>query len=77
METKISDKIKQLEKKLNDSNIVECKWYRMSNSGYTIICYVNNIIALHNSENYECIPVFIMRVKKFSISGVRVTDFKK
>lgn len=65
MEIDISDKIKQLEKKLNDSNIVECKWYRRNHMAYEIVCYTNNIIALHHSENYESIPVFINRAKKF------------
>ena len=61
----IEEKIMHLEKKLNDIKIVEEKWYRRNHCAYDMVCYINNIIALHNSGNYEYIPVFVRRVKKF------------
>jgi len=61
----IEEKIKHLEKKLNDIKIVEGIWYRKSHCAYDMVCYINNIIALHKSDNFEYIPEFIRRAKKF------------
>ncbi len=64
----IEEKIKHLEKKLNDIKVVEGKWYRRNHCAYDMVCYINHIIALNNSENYEYIPVFVKRAKKFLLN---------
>lgn len=61
----IEEKIKHLEKKLNDIKVVEGKWYRRNNCAYEMVCNINNIIALHHAENHEYIPAFIRRAKNF------------
>ncbi len=65
MNKKNDDSLALLEVKLNDENIVNAKWYRRNSIAYPLVCYVNNIIALRLSGNKECIPVFIMRARKF------------
>jgi len=61
----LEEKIKHLEKQLNDIKIVEGQWYRRNTHAYEMVSYINNIIALHHAENYEYIPAFIRRAKKF------------
>jgi len=64
----LEEKIKHLEKKLNDIKVVKGIWYRKSHCAYDMVCYINNIIALHHAENYEYIPEFIRRAKKFLLN---------
>ncbi|MFZ6844222.1 hypothetical protein [Undibacterium sp. RuTC16W] len=55
-------KLKQFHIMLNHANIVPEQSYRMSGTIYPLVCYVNNIVALYGSKNYEVSPIFISRV---------------
>jgi hypothetical protein len=46
---------------LNSPGLVPEQCYRRNKVSYVLICYVNNIIGLFLSKNYEVIPVFIAR----------------
>ena len=49
---------------LNSSDIVPEQCYRMSKAHYPLVCYVNNILGLFLSKNYDVIPVFVGRAAK-------------
>lgn len=55
---------------LNHKSIMPRLAYRRNFAAYNLICYVNNMIGLYLSENYEVIPIFISRahahMKEFS-----------
>ena len=46
---------------LNGAALVPEHCYRRNKVSYLLVCYVNNIIGLFLSKNYEVIPVFIGR----------------
>ena len=46
---------------LNSPSLVPEQCYRRNKVSYLLVCYVNNIIGLFLSKNYEVIPVFIAR----------------
>ena len=46
---------------LNAPGVAPEKCYRRNMASYTLVCYVNNIVALYLSEHYEPIPVFVTR----------------
>ena len=52
-------KLKLFHVLLNSPNIVPEQAYRMSANLYPLVCYINNIIGLYLSKNYEVIPLFI------------------
>ena len=54
-------KLKQFHALLNSPDIVPEQAYRMSANLYPLVCYINNIIGLYLSKNYEVIPLFINR----------------
>ena len=54
-------KLKQFHLLLNSSGIVPEQAYRMSANLYPLVCYINIIIGLYLSKNYEVIPLFINR----------------
>jgi hypothetical protein len=54
-------KLKRFHSALNDPNIVPEQSYRRNSIYYPLVCYVNNIIGLILSKNYEAIPIFIRR----------------
>ncbi|MEK8035024.1 hypothetical protein AACH06_29765 [Ideonella sp. DXS29W] len=49
---------------LNSPGLVPEQCYRRNKVSYLLVCYVNNIIGLFLSKNYEVIPVFIARAAK-------------
>lgn len=49
---------------LNCSDIVPPHCYRRNKVHYDLVSYVNNIIGLYLSKNYEVIPVFIGRAAR-------------
>lgn len=55
--------IAQLHKQLNRLDIVPRHCYRRNKVHYTLVCYINNIIGLLLSENYELVPIFIERAR--------------
>lgn len=57
--------IKQYHTYLNSPNILPEQWARPSAGHFFLISYVNTIIGLFISKNYEVIPLFIMRAFKF------------
>jgi len=65
MDEETTKKIESFHKLINSEKLVEGKWYRRNHSAYELVCYINNIVALYLSDNYESIPVFIDRAKKF------------
>lgn len=57
--------IKQYHTYLNSSDILPEQWARPSAGHFFLVSYVNTIIGLFISKNYEAIPLFIMRAFKF------------
>jgi hypothetical protein len=53
--------LKEFHAFLNSPSLVPEQYYRRNKVSYALVCYVNNIIALFLSKNYEVIPVFISR----------------
>jgi|SRR6185369_3152377 len=68
MDPKMTAQLASLQSQLNALELVEGIWYRPSHVAYELICYINNIIALHASRNYGTVPLFIERAKKY-LSG--------
>jgi hypothetical protein len=54
-------KLKRFHALLNDPGLVPEQAYRRNASAYPLVCYVNNIIGLFLSKNYEVIPIFVSR----------------
>jgi type IV secretory pathway protease TraF len=54
-------KLKRFHARLNHSDVVPEQAFRMASSMFPLVCYVNNIVALYTSKNYEVIPIFISR----------------
>lgn len=57
--------IKQYHAYLNSSDILPEQWARPSAGHFFLVSYVNTVIGLFISKNYEAIPLFIMRAFKF------------
>ena len=57
-------KLQQFHALLNHERVIPEQAYRMSKSVYPLVCFANNIVALHCSKNYEVIPIFIARAYK-------------
>lgn len=57
--------IKQYHVYLNSSDILPEQWAKPSAGHFFLVSYVNTIIGLFISKNYEPIPLFIMRAFKF------------
>jgi hypothetical protein len=50
-----------LQRELNRADLVPRHCYRRNKVHYELVCFVNNIIGLVLSDNYEVIPVFVGR----------------
>lgn len=50
---------------LNSDSEVPPRWYRRNAVEYELICYINNIIGCYLAHNYEAIPIFIQRCRRF------------
>ena len=46
---------------LNSPSLVPEQCYRRNKVSYPLVCYINNLIGLFLSKNYEVIPLFIAR----------------
>lgn len=57
--------IKQYHTYLNSSDVLPEQWARPSAGHFFLVSYVNTIIGLFISKNYEVIPLFIMRAFRF------------
>lgn len=53
--------IKQFHSCLNNSGVVPEQAYRRNSGSYPLVCYINNIVGLFLSKNYEVIPIFVAR----------------
>jgi len=60
--------LSNLQSQLNAPELVKGIWYRPSHVAYELVCYINNIVALDASKNYETVPLFIERARKY-LSG--------
>ncbi|SFZ74752.1 hypothetical protein [Chitinimonas taiwanensis] len=60
-------KLKQFHAILNDTEVVPEQAYRMATTMFPLICFVNNIVALYLSKNYEVIPIFISRAHRHMV----------
>jgi hypothetical protein len=49
---------------LNHPEVLPEQWIRINHSNHVIVCWVNSLICLFNSGNYEPLPIFIGRVYK-------------
>ncbi len=49
---------------LNSPDLVPEQCYRMSKTHYSLVSYINNMVGLFLSKNYDVIPVFIGRADK-------------
>ena len=57
-------RIKEFHLILNNSDVVPEQSYRMAKTNFTLVSFVNCIVGLYLSKNYEVIPVFIYRLEK-------------
>ena len=53
--------LKQFHALLNGSDLIPEQAFRRNSGAYPLVCYVNNIIGLFLSKNYDPIPVFVAR----------------
>ena len=53
--------IKQFHACLNGSDLIPEQALRRNKRDYSLVCYINNIIGLFLSKNYEPIPIFVAR----------------
>jgi hypothetical protein len=56
--------IKQFHACLNSLELIPEQSFRRNSGTYPLVCYVNNIIGLFLSKNYEPISVFIARASE-------------
>ena len=61
----IESEINKLHLKLNANGMMPKGSYRRNTGHYIVHQYVNCIIGLYISKNYDVIPVFIKRLTKF------------
>ncbi|GAA5177121.1 hypothetical protein GCM10025771_13720 [Niveibacterium umoris] len=60
-ELELFEQIAKFHRELNRAEVVPPNCYRRNKVRYDLVSYINNIIGLVLSENYEVIPVFIGR----------------
>lgn len=53
--------VNKFHSKLNSPSLVPEKCYRRNHLSYSMISYMNQIISLYLSENFDVIPIFIGR----------------
>ena len=59
--------IKRFHAILNSDTLIPEQGYRRNHSIYPLVCYVNNIIGLFLSKNYDVIPVFVARAAEHMV----------
>ena len=60
----LNEKIDGFHKTLDHRDIVPEGCYRRNNLHHRLICYINNIIGLYLSSDFDSIPIFISRAYK-------------
>lgn len=53
--------IKQFHACLNSLDVIPEQAYRRNSGSYPLVCYINNVVGLFLSKNYEAIPIFVAR----------------
>ncbi len=53
--------IKQFHIRLNSLDVIPEQAYRRNSGAYPLVCYINNVVGLFLSKNYEVIPIFVAR----------------
>jgi hypothetical protein len=62
----LTDKtISELQKQLNSPELLQPGWLQRSHVAYELVCYMNNLVALHAAGNAESIPLFVDRAKGY------------
>ncbi len=59
------EKLEIYHKKLNHKDNVPNTAYRRNDIDYPLVCYVNNIIGVYLSSNFDIIPIFIDRAYEY------------
>lgn len=58
----MSAELEGLHHKLNSPDLVDAQWYRRNHGAYELVSYVNHLIGLCVSGNFDLLPTFIDRV---------------
>lgn len=53
--------IKQFHTCLNSLDVIPEQAYRRNGGSYPLVCYINNVVGLFLSKNYQVIPIFVAR----------------
>jgi hypothetical protein len=61
----VLDEIEKYHKILNSKVILPNEFLARNSVFYPLVCYVNTIIGLYISENFDIIPIFIKRAYEF------------
>jgi len=69
-----SNDLEKYHETLNRKDILPNKYLRRNHKSYPVVCYVNNIICLYISKNYEEIPLMISRANTYML---RFSDEEK
>ncbi len=67
----LNAELERLHRQLNQAQLVPRGGFRRNTLHYPIICYINNIIGLYLSQNFEVIPTFLRRAL------VHIREFKQ
>ena len=71
------DEIEKCHQYLNDSDLIDLKYYRRNMVAYEYVSYINHIVACYYSKNYEVMTTFFCRAKKFiAKNGEKYIDEK-
>ncbi|QDS92496.1 hypothetical protein FF011L_12410 [Roseimaritima multifibrata] len=57
----VQHQLEQLHGRLNRAGVPPDGCYKRNTVWYPLVSYINTIIALYLSDNYDVIPVFVMR----------------
>ncbi len=57
--------IQQLQEKLNSPALLKSSWLQRTHVAYELVCYMNNLVALHSAGNADSIPLFVDRARGY------------
>ena len=64
MNSELREKIVSFHRQLNRLDIVPHGCYRRNSIHYRLVCYINNIVGLYLSSDFDTIPIFVNRAYK-------------
>ena len=64
IDSELREKIVSFHRRLNRRDIVPHGCYRRNSIHYRLVCYINNIIGLYLSSDFDTIPIFVNRAYK-------------